>query len=97
MVKFKEVCSTRAILRAGRMAAISIGKSQHFLYASAKGRIENKKKKKERRGDTGGSSKLIATCIFCVDQVQAAQHDPCSHGHARSEADKTPLCVWLPG
>lgn len=77
------------------MAAIGIGKSQRFLYASAKVRIEHKKK--VRGGDRGGSSKLIVTCIFCLDQVQAAQHDPCSHGHARSEADKTPLGVWLPG
>lgn len=51
MVKFKEVCSTHAILRAGRMAASSVGKSQHFLYASAKVRIENKKRK--GRGQRG--------------------------------------------
>lgn len=56
MVKFKEVCSTRAILRAGRMAAISIGKSQHFLYASAKGRIENKNKKKKKGEGTQGAA-----------------------------------------
>lgn len=56
-----------ATLHAGRTAALGIGNSQHWLYGSAKLRIENKKKSGGR--EEKGGSKLIITCAFCLDQV----------------------------
>lgn len=46
---FKECWSMQAALHADRMAAVGIDKSQHWLYASAKLRIENKKAEGEDR------------------------------------------------
>lgn len=50
-----------ATLHACRMAAIGIGKSQHWLYANAILRIEDKNKWRE-----GTEGKLKVNCNLCI-------------------------------